>query len=67
MDVDAVRRALGRPATSARYDLKPDESHWEWRFQDGTSPKVFVVTFDRDGKVKSTAIQDDPREVSKAA
>lgn len=67
MDGDQVRRMLGRPATTARYDLKPDETHWEWRFQDGTAAKVFVVTFNRDGKVMSTATQDDPREVSKPA
>jgi outer membrane protein assembly factor BamE (lipoprotein component of BamABCDE complex) len=67
MDAAQVRRALGRPATTARYDLKPDETHWEWRWMDGQAHKVFVVTFDRDGKVMSTATKDDPRETLKPA
>lgn len=67
MDAGEVRRALGRPASTARYDLKPHETHWEWRWMDGQAHKVFVVTFDPAGKVVSTATKDDPREVLKPA
>jgi outer membrane protein assembly factor BamE (lipoprotein component of BamABCDE complex) len=61
LDKAAVRRLLGRPATTARYELKPDEEHWEWRWLDGTQSKLFSVTFDRDGRVVSTAVSDDRR------
>ena len=61
MDKDQVRRAIGRPAKSQKFDLKPDEEHWDWRWLDGQLPKWFSVTFDRDGKVAGTAITDDTR------
>ncbi|MDB5752421.1 MAG: lipoprotein [Ramlibacter sp.] len=67
MDTAQVRRVLGRPASTARYDLKPDEERWDWRWLDGQAAKVFSVTFDRDGKVVSTATTEDPREVLKPA
>jgi outer membrane protein assembly factor BamE (lipoprotein component of BamABCDE complex) len=67
MDVGQVRRALGRPATTSKYDLKPDEIHWEWRWMDGQAPKIFVITFNPDGKVVSTVTRDDPRETLKPA
>jgi outer membrane protein assembly factor BamE (lipoprotein component of BamABCDE complex) len=57
-----VRRMLGKPAKTARFDLKPDEEHWDWRWLDGQVPKVFSVTFNRDGKVMASAVSDDPRE-----
>jgi len=65
MEMPQVRRMLGRPATTARYALKPDEEHWEWRWRDGQQAKVFTVTFDPQGKVAATAISDDPREIYK--
>jgi 2-polyprenyl-6-methoxyphenol hydroxylase-like FAD-dependent oxidoreductase len=63
LDKAAVRRALGKPAKTARYELKPDEEHWEWRWLDGQVPMVFTVTYDRDGRVTATAVADDPREL----
>jgi outer membrane protein assembly factor BamE (lipoprotein component of BamABCDE complex) len=62
MDKVEVRRVLGKPAKTARFDLKPDEEHWDWRWLDGQVPKVFSVTFNRDGKVMASAVSDDPRE-----
>lgn len=67
MDAAQVRRLLGRPATTARYELRPDEQHWQWRWLDGQAPRVFTVTFDRAGKVVSTATGEDPRETYKPA
>jgi hypothetical protein len=61
LDKAAVRRLLGKPAKTAKFDLKPDEEQWDWRWLDGQLPKVFSVTFDRDGKVVSTAVADDLR------
>ena len=59
MDKGDVRRVLGKPAKTAKFDLKPDEEHWDWRWLDGQVPKVFSVTFDRDGKVMASASMDD--------
>lgn len=60
MSKDDVRKTLGRPAKSIRYDLKPDEENWEWRWLDGQAPKVFIATFDRDNKITKTQTIDDP-------
>ena len=62
LDKAAVRRLLGRPAKTSRYDLKPDEEHWEWRWLDGQQPKLFSVTFDRDGRVVTSAVAEDLRD-----
>jgi len=62
MDKGEVRRVLGKPAKTAKFDLKPDEEHWDWRWLDGQIPKVFSVTFDRDGKVMASAVSDDPAQ-----
>jgi outer membrane protein assembly factor BamE (lipoprotein component of BamABCDE complex) len=62
MDKGEVRRVLGKPAKTAKFDLKPDEEHWDWRWLDGQAPKVFSVTFDRDGKVMASASADDPAQ-----
>jgi outer membrane protein assembly factor BamE (lipoprotein component of BamABCDE complex) len=62
MDKAEVRRLLGRPAKTAKFELKPDEEHWDWRWLDGQASKIFSVTFDRDGKVTGSAVSDDPRE-----
>jgi SmpA / OmlA family len=61
MDKTAVRRLLGRPAKTSNFELRPDEEHWQWRWLDGQQPKLFSVTFDRDGRVLSSAVADDPR------
>ena len=62
MDKTEVRRTLGKPGKTAKYDLKPDEEHWDWRWLDGQVSKVFSVTYDRDGRVMSSAVSDDPRD-----
>lgn len=59
MDKAEVRRVLGKPAKTVRFDLKPDEEHWDWRWLDAQQPKLFSVTFDRDGRVIRTAAMDD--------
>ena len=61
LDKTEVRKLLGRPAKTQRFDLKPDEEHWEWRWLDGQQSRLFNVTFDRDGKVASSATADDMR------
>jgi outer membrane protein assembly factor BamE (lipoprotein component of BamABCDE complex) len=63
MDKAAVRRLLGKPAKTASFALKPDEEHWDWRWLDGQQPRLFSVTFDRDGKVIASAAGEDPREL----
>lgn len=60
MDKTEVRRTIGKPAKTVRFDLKPDEEHWDWFWLDGQFPKVFSVIFDRDGKVMTSAVTDDP-------
>jgi len=54
LDTAQVRRLLGRPAKMQRFALKQQEV-WDWRFADGTQTKLFSVTFDRDGRVVSSA------------
>lgn len=61
LDKAEVRRLLGKPAKTLRFDLKPDEEHWEWRWLDGSRAKLFNVTFDGNGTVRASAIADDPR------
>ena len=65
LDKTEVRRLLGRPAKTQRFDLKPDEEHWEWRWLDGEQAKLFSVSFDRDGKVTTSSSSDDLREATK--
>ena len=62
LDKTEVRKLLGRPAKTQRFDLKPDEEHWEWRWLDGQQAKLFNVSFDRDGKVLTSASADDVRD-----
>jgi outer membrane protein assembly factor BamE (lipoprotein component of BamABCDE complex) len=59
LDKTDVRRLLGRPAKTQRFELKPDEEHWQWRWLDGQQSKLFSVSFDKDGKVTSSLISDD--------
>jgi hypothetical protein len=63
MDKDQVRQTIGRPAKSTKFDLKPDEEHWDWRWLDGQQSKIFTVTFNPEGKVIKTAVIDDPAAV----
>ncbi len=51
---------LGRPGRTEKYALK-QQTAWEWRFLDGNETRVFVVTFDADGSVVDSAIEEDPR------
>ena len=65
MESAQVRRMLGRPAKTAKYPLKPDEEHWEWRWLDGQQSKVFTVTFGPQGRVDSTSVSDEQRDLPK--
>ncbi len=65
MESAQVRRMLGRPAKTAKYPLKPDEEHWEWRWLDGQQSKVFTVTFGPQGRVASTSVSDEQRDLQK--
>jgi len=65
LDKAEVRKLLGQPAKTQRFDLKPDEEHWDWRWLDGQQAKLFSVTFDRDGKVVTSASSDDLRDAMK--
>ncbi|CAN5890441.1 hypothetical protein BH11PSE8_BH11PSE8_16610 [soil metagenome] len=62
LDKAQVRRLLGPPAKTQSFALKPQEDVWDWRFADGTEGKVFSVTFDKDGRVLSTATTLDGKE-----
>ena len=57
-----VRAMLGKPAKTQRFALKPDEEIWDWRFIDSGVPKVFSVTFNKDQRVMSSVVGNDPRE-----
>jgi len=52
---------LGRPGHAQKFPLK-QQSSWEWRFVDGGTERVFVVTFDERGTVVNAAVEDDPRQ-----
>ncbi len=62
MRQDEVRRLLGRPATTQRYQPAREEA-WDWRFGSNADKKVFSVVFDFDGIVLRSAITIDPREL----
>ena len=62
MTREEVRRLLGKPAKVQAYKLQQEEI-WDWRFSDqATEIKVFSVTFDPAGAVKSTSVSLDPKE-----
>jgi outer membrane protein assembly factor BamE (lipoprotein component of BamABCDE complex) len=60
-DKAQVRRRLGLPAKTQRYELKQEEV-WDWRFADNAENKQFSVTFDTSGRVTATATTVDPKE-----
>ena len=62
-DKAQVRRLLGLPAKTQRYELKQEEI-WDWRFADGGENKLFSVSFDTSGRVTSTATTIDPKETA---
>jgi hypothetical protein len=53
-----VRDLLGRPAKRVPYRLSQTEV-WDWRYLDGQQEKLFSVTFDAEGRVKSVARIDE--------
>lgn len=59
LDKSQVRRILGRPALTRRFDLKKTET-WEWRWGESPNLKLFSVNFDADGRVTATAISEEP-------
>lgn len=61
-DKAQVRRLLGMPAKTQRYELKQEEV-WDWRFSDSSENKQFSVTFDNNGRVTSTGTTVDPKEM----
>lgn len=60
MDKTQLRRLLGRPAKTQLYELKQEEV-WDWRFRDNQENKLFSVTLDKNGVVRSSATALDPR------
>jgi hypothetical protein len=65
MSPAALTQLLGKPAKVRKYDLKPDEETWEWRWLDGNEPKVFSATFGADGKVVSSgSVADKAKDPS---
>ncbi|MCU0774143.1 MAG: outer membrane protein assembly factor BamE [Ideonella sp.] len=60
MDQAQVRRLIGRPGRTQRYELRREEA-WDWRFLDGQDARVFAVTFDETGRVLRTETLPDPR------
>jgi hypothetical protein len=57
-----LRKLLGRTTRTQRYELKNEEV-WDWRFkQHGQDAKLFSVTFGDDGRVRASAVGEDPRE-----
>jgi hypothetical protein len=61
-DKAQVRRLLGLPAKTQRFELKQEEI-WDWRFADGQENKVFSVTFDTLGRVTSSATTRDAQDL----
>ena len=62
MKQEEVLAAIGPPGRSQEYKLK-NETAWEWRFNDGADTRMFVVMFNANGQVVSTAIEEDPRRM----
>jgi outer membrane protein assembly factor BamE (lipoprotein component of BamABCDE complex) len=60
MDKAQVRRLLGLPAKVQTFELKREEV-WDWRYADAGEAKMFSATFDADGRVRTTAVGNDPR------
>ena len=60
MGMDEVRRLLGKPAKTTRFDLT-GETHVDWRFmEDANTRKVFTAITKGDGKVLRTQFGPDP-------
>ena len=59
----AVMKLLGKTRKSQFYQLKGEEV-WDWRIKDGNLSKLFVVTFDGQGKVIATSTTEDPKDTT---
>lgn len=57
-----VLRILARPGQGERQPLK-QQSVWQWRFLDGATERMFIVTFDSTGMVVSSQVGEDPRRL----
>jgi hypothetical protein len=55
-----VMELLGQVASSKAWELKGEED-WSWRYRDGSEPRHFTVTFNRDGQVLRAGHTEDPR------
>ena len=55
-----VLRMIGRPGKAQR-EPSSQQSVWQWRFLDGGKERNFVVTFDANGLVDSSLIEDASR------
>ena len=65
MAQDEVRRLLGKPAKVWNFPTKPDETTWDWRFQDGQQRKIFSVIFDGEQRVQSSHSADDTQQAQR--
>ena len=63
LDKAEVRRRLGRPAKVQPYPLKNEEV-WTWRWREGQEAKLFLVTFDADGRTTVSQVAPDLRQES---
>lgn len=61
LDKAAVRRLLGRPAQTRSFALTPQQEEWEWRYHDRGENRLFVVTWDADGRVVASRTLLDPQ------
>ncbi|MFO1325864.1 MAG: outer membrane protein assembly factor BamE [Rubrivivax sp.] len=58
---EQVRERLGRPSRIQPWP-RQDETEWNWRFRpDANQSRLFSVYFDAGGRVKRTAVAEDPR------
>ena len=62
MQMETVRRMLGKPMKMTPYELK-NVWHYDWRYMDGpngSDAKIFTVVFNSDLRVLSTGSIADP-------
>lgn len=62
MRQDEVRRLLGQPAKTQRYQPAREEV-WDWRYRGGAENRVFSVVFSFDGIALRSGSTIDPREL----
>ena len=67
MPMEDVRKLLGQPARVTPYPLQ-HQTVYTWRFREGHgAASLFTATFDADLAVVSTAIGEDPQDMSSTA